>query len=49
MITPGRISILANKIKTRSQERINDSDENRIRLTTNPRIYPWFEFIRFKR
>ena len=45
MITPEGFQYWANKIKTLSQERINDSDENRIKLTTNPRIYPWFEFI----
>ncbi|HEX2408008.1 MAG TPA: hypothetical protein VHJ38_12465 [Nitrososphaeraceae archaeon] len=45
MITPEDFQYWANQIKIRSQERINDSRENRIRLRTNPRIYPWFEFI----
>ena len=45
MITAKEFQYWANQIKTQSQERINDSHENRIRLRTNPRIYPWFEFI----
>jgi len=46
MITPEEFQYWANKIKTRSQERINDSDENRIKLTTNPRIYRGFKRYR---